>query len=170
MSEYQLTPATAAVKYGLNRHVWDVPPDLWGAGAKISFQIEVLFFFATCFAKISVLLFYRRLVAGTYSTTYKWILWCSIGFVVIYTITFFAVIYASCIPIEALWRKYDPTYTTPYRCTSPGQAYSLSIVIGALSVVSDLYSVLLPTLLLFSLSISVRQKVGLMFIFGAGFL
>ena len=119
---------------------------------------------------MSILLFYRRLVAGTYSTTYKWIIWCSIAFVVGYTISFFVLIYLACTPIEALWRQYDPQYTTPYHCSSASQNYSISLLTGILSVVSDLYSVLLPTALLFSLSISLRQKIGLMFIFGAGFL
>jgi hypothetical protein len=150
--------STTALLFAANRDV------------QISFQIECLFFWATCLAKISILLFYRRLVAGTYSTTYKWIIWCSITFVVGYTICFFVLIYLACTPIEALWRQYDSKYTTPYHCTSARVSYSISMVTGILSVVSDLYSVLLPTALLFSLSISIRQKVGLMFIFGAGFL
>jgi uncharacterized RDD family membrane protein YckC len=109
-------------------------------------------------------------VAGTYSTTYKWVIWCSIAFVVLYTIVFFVLIYLTCVPLEALWMQYEPTYKTTYHCSSSSVSYSISILTGVLSVISDLYSVLLPTLLLFSLSISMRQKIGLMCIFGAGFL
>jgi hypothetical protein len=110
------------------------------------------------------------LVAGTYSTAYKWVIWCAIAFVVFYTITFFTLIYSACSPIEALWHQYDPGYTTHYRCASAGSTYAVSMSGGILSVISDLYSVLLPTTMLFSLSISSRQKIGLMFIFGAGFM
>jgi hypothetical protein len=109
-------------------------------------------------------------VAGTYSTTYKWIIWCSIAFVVLYTFTFFIIIVMSCVPIYALWHQYDPGFKTPYRCSSSSSAYASSMVTGVLSVVSDLYSVLLPAYLLFSLAISRKRKLGLAVIFGAGFL
>ena len=133
-------------------------------------MVEVLFFFGTCFAKISILLFYRRLVAGTYSKAFKWIIWGSIGFVVLYTIVYFVLILTTCTPVAADWRSLNPAYTAVYHCASFPLQKKLALLGGILSVISDLYSVLLPTSVLLNLNISTRQKVGLIFIFGAGFL
>jgi hypothetical protein len=131
--------------------------------------VEVLFFFGTCFAKISILLFYRRLVAGTYSKTFKWIIWASIGFVILYTFIWFMLILTTCTPVEADWRSLNIDYMTKYKCAPYPLQKKLSLLGGVLSVITDLYSVLLPTSVLLNLNISARQKIGLICIFGAGF-
>jgi hypothetical protein len=185
-----LTHSVAAYKYGINRHIWDVPPNLWAGGAEvcprlieqtgpsranreyqISWFIEVLFFWGTCFNKMSILLFYRRLVVGTYSNKFKWMLWCAIGFVVAYTITWFTLICGTCFPLNAQWKSLDPTYTKSYHCAPVALQKKISLAGGILSVVSDLYSVVLPAMLLLRITvITKRQKIGLLFIFGMGFL
>ena len=42
------------------------------------------------------------------------------------------------------------------------------VVAGALSVVTDFYSVVLPMIVLLRLQISKREKIGLMVVFGVG--
>jgi hypothetical protein len=139
-------------------------------GCQISWVIEVLFLFATGFAKISILLFYRRLVAGIYSRTFKWIIWCSIGFVVAYTFVWFILILTTCTPVDAVWKMVEVTYTTTFKCAPVILQQRLSITGGVLSVISDLYSLLLPLTVLFRLKISTKQKIGLSIIFGSGIL
>jgi hypothetical protein len=117
-------------------------------------------------------MFYRRLVSGTYSQKFKWAIWCAIGFVVAYTVTFFAVICATCSPIEANWRQYDDNWITKhtYKCAPRNISVKVAELVGALSVVTDFYSVMLPAALIMQIRINRNQRYGLFFIFGVGFL
>jgi hypothetical protein len=129
-----------------------------------------LFFSSSSFTKVSVLLFYRRLVVGTFNNKFKWALWTAIGFVVVYTIVFSILIITACSPVEALWMKYELSYTTPYKCMNISVQVRLAKLAGALSVITDFYSVMLPAVLLSRIRVSMRQRLGLFFIFGLGFL
>lgn len=133
-------------------------------------MLEALFLFSSAFTKISVLLFYRRLVAGTCSRRYKYALWIAIFIVVAYSVTFLVLLCVTCTPIQAAWRNVDPTYTEPWHCVSPAEQDSISKLGGALSVVTDFYSVLLPAVLVLQLKITRRQRLGLMAVFGVGFM
>jgi hypothetical protein len=117
-------------------------------------------------------MFYRRLVAGTYSQRFKWAIWCAIGFVIAYTITFFIVICASCSPLEATWRQYDMNWTATHKFTCGSRNVSVRVaeLVGALSVITDFYSVMLPAALIMQIHINKKQRWGLFFIFGVGFL
>jgi hypothetical protein len=148
-------------------HAINVPP-------LINFQVgtmgEIIFLLSSSFTKVSVLLFYRRLMVGTYNRAFKWALWAAIGFVVVYNITFSILVINCCSPVEALWRRYEAGYTHPYKCIEIGLQVSMSRLVGALSVISDFYSVMLPAALLMRIKFNKRQRMGLVFIFGMGFL
>jgi hypothetical protein len=117
-------------------------------------------------------MFYRRLVAGSCSQTFKWAIWAAIGFVIVYTIVFSVLLLTNCKPIEATWLQYNFgwTATHKYKCVSNPSIVAASKAAGGLSVVSDFYSVMLPAILLMRIRINQRQRYGLMFIFGTGYL
>jgi hypothetical protein len=104
------------------------------------------------------------------TSRFKWAIWIAIGFVVAYTVTYFVVILTACIPIEAEWRMFDPTYHTTYHCASSDHLTVFSIVGGSFSVLTDAYCVLLPAMLVFRTRLTNKQKIGLIFIFGLGVL
>lgn len=160
----------ATYRYGYDRHIWDVPPSLWEKGIEYAWLIIALFLWSTAFVKISVLLFYRRLVAGTYSKRFKWALWSAIAFIVLYTIILFFLHCFSCVPLEAQWRQFDLSYTERHYCASPKVQGAIAELGGALSVITDFYSVMLPAMLLLKIKITRRQRIGLMFVFALGFL
>jgi hypothetical protein len=109
-------------------------------------------------------------VAGTYEKRFKWAIWAAIGFVVVFTIVFSSTLITACSPVEALWMRYNLTYTHPYKCTEIRIQVKLSKLAGALSIITDFYSVMLPASFLMRVRINRRQRVGLLFIFGLGFL
>lgn len=117
-----------------------------------------------------MLLFYRRLVAGTYSKTFERLVWVAIFFIVAYTITFFVLVMITCVPTSAIWLRYSLGWTGTYYCAPQSSSVAVSQLSGALSVVTDFYSVVLPGMLITKIRISRRQKIGLLFIFGLGFL
>jgi len=157
-------------KYGLDRHISDVPPNLWKNAVQMGWLSAALFLWSTAFTKVSVLLFYRRLVAGTYSKRFKWAVWSAIAFIITYTSILFILLLATCVPLESYWRRLEPTYTHDYHCASTSLQGGVSKLGGALSVITDFYSVLLPAILLLRIQITRRQRIGLVFIFGLGFL
>ncbi|KAF2098059.1 hypothetical protein NA57DRAFT_76856 [Rhizodiscina lignyota] len=154
---------------GFDRHIWDVPWTEWARGGLFGRLIEVLFIPASCFNKVSVLLFYQRVVEGTCSRYYKVSVWVALIFCVLYSIVFEFLLFTICRPVEAIWMRYDPTYTANYHCVSPFTETWTTQLAGALSVFSDFYALLLPGFLLMQLNIPMRQKVGLYCIFGLGF-
>lgn len=92
------------------------------------------------------------------------------GFVIACTITFTIMLFVACIPTQAKWLVFDPFYTGKYHCIDRRIEVGISTLSGACSVLSDLYSVILPAALLSKLQVPRRQKIGLYLIFGLGFL
>jgi hypothetical protein len=128
---------------------------------------ELAFLVATCCTKISVLLFYRRLVGGTYSKKWLYATYAAIIFTAMYTLAFILALVFNCQPTEAYWKAYSVTYTKQWHCTD---TTSLNPLSGVLSVVSDAYSVLLPMGMLRHFDIPTRKKMALNAVFALGFL
>jgi hypothetical protein len=120
---------------------------------------------------MSVLLLYRRLASGSCSKTFKWAIWAAIAFVVLYTITYTILLVTACNPVEAQWLQYDLRWakTHKFKCLDPNIQKRTATSAGALSTFTDLYSVMLPAILLVRIRIQKRQRWGLLFIFGLGY-
>jgi hypothetical protein len=129
--------------------------------------------FSLMCTKLSVLLFYKRLVKGTYSVQFKWAVWMGMVFAVVGTIVPWVLLMTSCKPFEAIWMQWDLTYvyTNAYKfhCRKIAVMVAVGRLCGILSVLTDFYSLLLPTILLFRLQMSRRQRWALMCIFGVGY-
>jgi hypothetical protein len=117
-----------------------------------------------------VLLFYRRLVQNAFSTRLKLAIWAAIGFVVVYTLIFTIFLLTDCYPLEALWNEVNPYYTKKYRCTSINTQVLQGRISGGFMVFTDFYSVTLPAILIFRISMTQRQRIALIVIFGVGYL
>jgi hypothetical protein len=68
---------------------------------------------------------------------------------------------------NSYWLSYDFKYSQNYTCLN-GNAVSMSV--GVLSIVSDLYAVILPYVILrnYELHMNRRQRIGLNIIFSLG--
>jgi hypothetical protein len=133
--------------------------------------IEALYVFSTGLTKISILLFYRRLVTGSVSTNFVWAIRVSIFSVAAYMLTFENTLVFGCRPIYAYWHQVDPVWRT-----SPGHQYSCLNEVATLyaanitSILQDFLTFLIPLLLFAKLQLPIRQKILLGLIFGIGFL
>jgi len=78
----------------------------------------------------------------------------------------------NCDPVKATWMQYDHAWTRThhYKCVSNHFLVAASLAAASLSVVTDFYSVMLPAALLMRIRINKRQRFGLIFIFGMGYL
>lgn len=128
---------------------------------------QLSFLASTSFTKISVLLFYRRLVKGTYNRVWRYMTIGAIIFTALYGSGFIISLVVNCSPTEAYWRAYDPYYTTDWHCTDTTY---LNPIAGALSVVSDIYSVILPMAIVRNFDIARRKKLALYAVFSLGLL
>jgi hypothetical protein len=149
------------------RHVWDVEPDERSNVVLCMWLGQVAFLLCGFFTKVSILLFYRRLVADVCSLRYKWMIWIAIAFTVVYTAVFGILLLTNCTPLEAYWRAFDFKYalTANYTCI---QTKSINAIAGVCAVVSDCYAVALPWVITWKLQMTRRQKIALNVIFCLG--
>ena len=72
--------------------------------AEYSWLAEFSFLVTGCCTKISVLLFYRRLVGGTYSRSWHWAVVGAILFTAAWSIALILTLFFNCTPTEAYWK------------------------------------------------------------------
>lgn len=134
---------------------------------------QVFFLLSTFAIKLSVLIFYRRMVKDTVSRAWLYTIWVFITITVTAYVAAFIAYLNICTPLEAYWKAYDfiGSWASKheYHCID-GQAFDLanSVLLGA----SDVWSVVIPCMMLrhYNLDVSYRQKVGLNVIFCLGLL
>ena len=95
--------------------------------------------------------------------------WIGIGYNLCYLIGFTLALLFGCQPIKAYWYRVDIAWAASHdwHCGSENIGLPTS---GALSVVGDFYSALLPMLLIMSLDLPRRQKFSLYALFAIAFL
>lgn len=153
---------TTTLLYGINahigRHVWDVPPDSFEEIARIGWVAQFSFLVTGCLTKVSVLLFHRRLVEGTINKYWKWAVVGAVCFTCSYSLAFVLALIFNCSPTDAYWKAFDPYYTHSYTCVD---TKAINMLAGLLSIISDLYAIVLPTVLTSSSHMDRRQRVAL---------
>lgn len=132
---------------------------------------ELLYMVTTSITKISILLFYRRLAAGTIIPVFQWLCYASIIFVIAYFIAFFTNIFLLCTPLSSYWLQADYVWLTLHGSDFHCQDEALALVISAaISAFQDVLACCLPMILLWKLQIPRRQKYALGAIFSVGIL
>lgn len=158
--------------YGFNRHAYDLSPEMAVNSRKVTLAIETCYIMSTGLTKISILLFYRRMSAGSISTTFRFIVHASIASVIAYMVAFILVGCLGCKPLSAFWdqanvewaRTHIPGET--YQCVNEG---AVLLSASAISIVQDFLACGLPMALFWKLQLPKRQKIALGGIFGVGF-
>ncbi|KAM3417077.1 hypothetical protein BST61_g8653 [Cercospora zeina] len=153
--------------YMTSRHMWDIPIATYEYIALVTWIAELAFLLCSCFTKVSVLMFYRRLVDLTVSKYWIWTVMCAISFTIAYSLAFILLLIFNCSPTEAYWKSFNPSWTVEYTCVD---TTVVNLLAGIMSVVSDLYSVILPCLMTRHLRLPTAQRVGLLLVFSLGLL
>jgi len=112
-----------------------------------------------------VLLFYRRIQSGTYNRKWKIATWAAILFTIAQTLGLCLALVFSCSPTKAYWKAYNEDWATKHEYYCPESGY-VNLLAGILSIVTDLYSIVLPFFMLRKLNIPKRQKISLNLVFG----
>jgi hypothetical protein len=158
------------IKYDVSRHVWDIPVPLWVPSVMWGWIAEVLNVVSTGATKMSVLLFYRRMVADTITRRWRIAIYAMIGFHAFTVVGTLIALLTVCRPLVAYWASFAiGLYHHPYTCIP---ALGLNLTAGSLSVFGDAYAVILPCLILnyYELDIPRKQKIALDCLFALGLL
>lgn len=128
----------------------------------------VVFVTGTSLLKISILLFYRRMVAGTFNRYWIFATWGAIALTAAYLVAFDLLLIFNCQPTRAYWMAHDPEWEAKvnYYCLDTTQV--INPIAGGLSVFSDIYAIVLPCLMVQGLDMTRRQKIGLNAVFATG--
>jgi hypothetical protein len=140
---------------------------------QITMAIEAFYVMSTSLTKISILLFYRRMAAGSISPLFHWVVRIAMASVVAYLITFELTLFLGCRPIDSFWNQVDFIWETThkagvdYHCFSePANALAAS----GISIIQDFMACGMPIILFWKLNLPFRQKAALAAVFGVGFL
>lgn len=126
------------LKGGYDRHVWDLPPRLGVRSSLVGWLTELFFITGLCVTKVSILLFFRRLIDGSYQRALSFSIIGAILFTTAYWIAFLFFLIFACDPVDAAWKSSDIAWRGKYRCAS---RRIMDPVNGILSAFSDAYSI-----------------------------
>jgi hypothetical protein len=147
---------------GLDRHVWNILPEVAGKAGLVAWVTEILFLCSLCCTKASVLLFFLRLINRSHYRTLYWAVMGGILFIFVYWLAFILVLIFSCKPIDAVYKSMNLNWNGQYTCI---QREACDITNGALSVVTDVYSVAIPVFIVSKLTMSWMRKAVLYVVF-----
>ncbi|KOS44693.1 hypothetical protein ACN38_g4407 [Penicillium nordicum] len=151
----------ATEQWGMNRHIWDIESDRFIAVRKLNLCFQLLFLVSSCFIKISLLCFCRRLIGKVNFALYNWAFLLSIVFVSGSSMLFIVISIFQCSPIHAYWE----INTESYHCMDDGAiVFSASVI----NIFTDLLVTALPMPLIWSLRLPARQRLAVISIFALG--
>jgi hypothetical protein len=128
---------------------------------------EFAFIFSSCLTKISVLVFYRRIFFTAEPIKQRLLIDVPIGFLVAYIFAVQLVLVLNCRPTNAYWMSMDPNYAEEYTCID---RHFFDPFKGSLSVLSDVYALLLPQFMIWKLNLKTESRWRLAILFGCGWM
>ncbi|KFY91660.1 hypothetical protein V498_05371 [Pseudogymnoascus sp. VKM F-4517 (FW-2822)] len=142
---------------GFGKHFWDVPPQNLVLLRKLYYISQILYVIVQSVAKFSILLLYFRIFP---SKRFRLVVKIAIGWMICHTLAFGMVVSFQCVPVESVW-----DLTVHRRCTN-SQAFVYAA--AGFSIFEDFIIMMLPFWELKDLSLNLRKKIALMFLFALG--
>ncbi|KAK8113588.1 hypothetical protein PG984_014114 [Apiospora sp. TS-2023a] len=147
------------MNHGLSYHKWDVLWSEYASGYSLYAVVETCFYtLSVGAAKLSILCFYLQL------SPVEWFRWSTIGLmgaVTVFSITYACVNLFPCRPVAASWNDN----ITGAVCLDTWGGY---LALSILNILIDVATLAIPIPILLPLQITVRQKISLIALFGAG--
>ncbi|KAJ5345291.1 hypothetical protein N7541_007784 [Penicillium brevicompactum] len=152
----------ATEQWGMNRHIWDIQLLRLVTVQKLNLTWQIMFSLASCFTKISLLWFCRRLIGKGHFALYNWAFILSMVFVGLSSGLFTIISIFQCSPVRAYW-QINPTES--YHCMNDGAiVFSASVI----NIFTDFLVTTLPMPLIWSLKLPARQRLAVISIFALG--
>ncbi|KAI0023975.1 hypothetical protein F4780DRAFT_686761 [Xylariomycetidae sp. FL0641] len=152
----------AAAWYGVGLHVNQIPLDDMKPMLQAIYSTRLLYVVAMFFVKMALLIFYLRLDTRT---NMKYIVYFQMFVLIGFQIASFFILAFSCYPPKMFW---DIDGTVQGHCMSPQSQQSFYDANGVINIVIDLAIYITPMPMLWTIKVSLRQKIALTCIFGTG--
>ncbi|KAI0429253.1 hypothetical protein F5Y09DRAFT_310864 [Xylaria sp. FL1042] len=144
--------------YGLGKHVTDIPPDTDFITSNILFYAhQPIYYISVSLTKVSIILFYFRLLP---QQSYRAFLWTMMVVVILTGASSTIAGIFQCSPIAHAWNP-----NIPGTCFNQ---FALFFANGGLNIAQDLILYILPTRILWSMNLPLKQRVALIGVFVIG--
>ncbi|KIW07510.1 uncharacterized protein PV09_01475 [Verruconis gallopava] len=163
---------TGIVDYHFGRRLADIPSALIPRALEYDWVLNLLYLFQTAFTKTSILLFFRRVGRDTVSRKFKWTVWSSMAFILVYSLVLLIIYVSDCFPVSAVWMQYDSHWasTHQFNCASLSQHIGTAWTDGLLAVITDLLTVSLVSWFFVRRRVSGTSRVPLILALVLGYL
>ncbi|KAL5116293.1 hypothetical protein ACEQ8H_005851 [Pleosporales sp. CAS-2024a] len=148
------------VPNGLARDVWTVPFDHITAFVRWLYILEIVYFLLIAAVKLTLLFFFLRIFP---KPIIRRMVWATIIFDVLYGTSFAMVGAFQCKPISHYWTQWDGEGTG--QCVNVN---ALAWTNAIISIVLDIWMLILPLYEVFQLQLSWRSKIGVAIMFLVG--
>lgn len=91
-----IVTSIATENWGMNRHIWDIELSRFIIVRKLNLCFQLSFVVSSCFTKLSLLWFCRRLIGKGNFVLYNWAFIISMGFVGVSSLLFFIISIFQC--------------------------------------------------------------------------
>ncbi|UPX11262.1 uncharacterized protein EKO05_0001876 [Ascochyta rabiei] len=145
---------------GLGRDIWTVPFDQITAFVRWMYVLEILYFFQVTLLKLTLLFFFLKIFPRTIVRN---LLKGTVAFTILYGLAFVIVAIFQCRPINHYWDNWDLEHDG--KCINDNAlAWSNAII----SIVLDVWMLVLPLYEVFRLQLSWRKKISVAIMFLVG--
>jgi hypothetical protein len=133
--------------------------------------LETLYMVSTVATKISILLFYRRLIPETVSRNFRWAVYVAMTSIMLYFFAFVILIFTRYHPIQADWMLGNPFWWAAHKDEVHGLNEGAIIASSAvISAAQDFVVCGMPMVVFWKMTIPKRERIALGAIFAAGIL
>lgn len=146
---------------GLGRDVWTVPFDRIQAFVRWLYALEIFYFFQMTLLKLTLLFFFLRIFP---KTIIRNLLKGTIIFTILWGLAFVLVAIFQCQPISHYWTNWDNEHNNGRCINVNALAWSHAII----SIVLDIWMLVLPLYEVFRLQLSPRKKISVAVMFLVG--
>ncbi|KAI9707137.1 MAG: hypothetical protein M1836_000097 [Candelina mexicana] len=149
--------------YGWNKHSWDLDPTKGPSGYKLCLSAQFLLFWAATLNKMSLLVFYRRLITSATGKIYSWLINGGLAIMGAVLLAFTVAAACACRPMKAFWAFYPPDYE--YHCIDEG-GYMMAF--GIITIFLNFFTLAMSVPPIWCLRLPVKQKLAALSLFSMG--
>lgn len=132
-------------------------------------RTQMAYQFVTSLVKLSILCFYLRLADPRTERTFRLITYAIICVTVIYLLAIETAMGLVCAPLQAYWLRYNAAWTAKHQFHCHEYGHQMFFASSVVPVVLDFVTAFLPILLVRKLTLPLRQRVGMILLFGFAF-
>ncbi|PVH72157.1 hypothetical protein DL98DRAFT_611756, partial [Cadophora sp. DSE1049] len=147
-------------KHGIGQDIWKVPFDSITKILFIFWILESIYFVEVALVKIAFLLFYLRIFPDK---KFRRGLWVLIVINAVTGVVFAIAICLVCKPISHAWNLWDMEHVG--HC---GNINALAFANAGVSIVLDVFTLILPLTQIWSLNLGLKKRIGIMLMFSVG--